>query len=345
MMQMFRNKYRYIFIIILAVYSYANSLLSDVYSHYNINAPAYDILLVFFLITFLVWEGNRLIGHALKAYKPEDRPVRLLVIFFIAGSLFSTLISLVVTWLIGSVVIGIPVSALKMPAILAFTYGTRINLFLHILNAVFFYINQYNNKQLEAEELKRINTQAQLQSIKNQINPHFLFNNLNVLSSMVMRENPEANQFIEEFSKVYRHVLNSQQRELIPLKEELEFIKPYLFLLEKRFPDSIFIETDIPSGFEEYLIVPVSVQMLIENAIKHNIVSRTRPLRIRIAVQGDDRLLVSNNLQLKSTSEPSTQIGLNNINQRYEIITGRKIETKKSETDFSVFIPLIQAGT
>ncbi len=295
------------------MYSYANSLFSAVYSHYNINAPAYDILLVFVLITFLVWEGNRFIGHQLKADEPEDKPVRLLVGFFIAGILFSTLISLAVVWLIGSVVIGIPVSGLKMPAILAFTYGTRINLFLHILNAVFFYINQYKNKQLEAEELKRINTQAQLQSIKNQINPHFLFNNLNVLSSMVMQENPDANKFIEEFSKVYRHVLNSQQQELIPLKEELEFIKPYLFLLEKRFPDSIFIETDIPKGFEDYLIVPVSVQMLIENAIKHNIVSRTRPLRIRIAVQGSDQLLVSNNLQLKSSGEPSTQIGLKNI--------------------------------
>jgi len=344
MMQMFRNKYRYIFILILAVYSYANSLLSDVYSHYDISAPTYDILLVFVLITLLVWEGNRLIGHALKAYNPGDRPVRLLITFFILGSVYSTLISIAITWLIGYVAIGIPISALKMPAILAFTYGTRINLFLHILNAVFFYINQYKNKQLEAEELKRINTQAQLQAIKNQINPHFLFNNLNVLSSMVMRENPEANQFIEEFSKVYRHVLNSQQRELIPLKEELEYIKPYLFLLEKRFPESIFIDTDIPSGFEEYLIVPVSVQMLIENAIKHNIVSRTRPLRIQIAVQGNDHLLVSNNLQLKSTSEPSTRIGLDNINKRYEMIAGRKIEMKKTESDFLVLIPLIQAG-
>lgn len=340
---MFQNKYRYFFILVLAVYSYANSLLSAVYSHYNIDAPASDILLVFVLITFLVWEGNRFIGHQLKADKPGDKPVRLLVGFFIAGMLFSTLISLAVVWLIGSLVIGLPVAGLKMPAILAFTYGTRINLFLHILNAVFFYINQYKNKQLEAEELKQINTQAQLQAIKNQINPHFLFNNLNVLSSMVMQENPEANQFIEEFSRVYRHVLNSQQRELIPLKEELEYIKPYLFLLEKRFPESIYVETDIPQGFEAYLIVPVSVQMLIENAIKHNIVSKTRPLRIRIAVQGSDQLLISNNLQVKSSGEPSTQIGLKNIGQRYEIITRRKIEIKKTETDFSVLIPLIQA--
>jgi two-component system, LytTR family, sensor kinase len=339
---MFENKYRYIFIALLAVYSYANSLFSAVYSHYNIQAPSYDILFVFLLITGLVWEGNRLIGRALNADKPRDKPIRLLVGLFFIGILWSALISMIVVWFIGTVVDGIPVSGLKMPATLAFTYGTRINLFLHILNAAFFYVNQYKNKQLEAEELKRINTQAQLQSIKNQINPHFLFNNLNVLSSMVMQENPDANQFIEEFSKVYRHILSSQQRELIPLKEELEYIKPYLFLLEKRFPDGIFIETNIPPGFEDYLIVPVSVQMLIENAIKHNIISSNRPLRIQISVHGQYQLMVSNNLQTKSTGGPSTQIGLNNIGQRYEIITGKKIEIRKSETAFTVLIPIIK---
>src|SRR5664279_414012 len=121
MLQMFKNKYRYIFIIVLAVYSYANSLFSAVYSHYNIDAPTYDILLVFVLITFLVWEGNRFIGHKLKADQLNDKPVRLLVVFFLAGILYSTLISLAVVWLIGSVVIGTPLSGLKMPAILAFT--------------------------------------------------------------------------------------------------------------------------------------------------------------------------------------------------------------------------------
>ncbi len=342
MMRMFQNKYRYLFILLLALYSYGNSLFSDVYTHYNIIAPWYYILSVFILITFLVWDGNRLIGSRLNKSFPNYKPTTLLGIFFITGVFYSTIVSLAILYLIGSVVLGIPVKTLQMPAILTFTYGTRINLFLHIVNIVFFYINQYKSKQLEAEELKRINTQAQLQAIKNQINPHFLFNNLNVLSSMVMQENPDANKFIEEFSKVYRHVLNSQQQELIVLRDELEFVKPYLFLLEKRFPDSIFIETHIPDGYEDYFVVPVSVQMLIENAIKHNIVSRSRPLHISISVQGTDHLLISNNLQVKPTNEHSTQIGLQNIDQRYEIITGKKIEVIKTDSNFSVSIPLIQ---
>jgi LytS/YehU family sensor histidine kinase len=225
---------------------------------------------------------------------------------------------------------------------LTFTYGTRVNLFLHIINGILFYINQYKNKQLETEELKRISSQAQLQAIKSQINPHFLFNNLNVLSTLVMQESPDANKFIEEFSKVYRHVLNTQQLELITLESELEFIKPYIFLLQKRFPESIFIEIKIQQQYFSSLIIPVALQMLIENAIKHNIASRQKPLQILLSVNVNNKLTVMNNLQLKPLIDSSTQIGLQNIAKRYELIAGKQIEIEKTSEHFSVSIPLIQ---
>jgi len=221
-------------------------------------------------------------------------------------------------------------------------YGARVSLFLHTLNAIFFYVNAYKTKQLEAEELKRINTQAQLQSIKNQVNPHFLFNNLNVLSSLVMTDNPDANKFIEEFSTVYRHILNSQEKELIELRTELDYIKPYIFLLQKRFPDSISIVLDIPESYQNWYIVPVALQMLIENAIKHNIVSRAKPLQVSITVKGE-QLIVKNNLQIKSQVEHSMQIGLQNITQRYRIITGKTININKDQNSFSVSLPLIRS--
>ena len=221
-------------------------------------------------------------------------------------------------------------------------YGARVSLFLHTLNAIFYYVNAYKTKQLEAEELKRINTQAQLQSIKNQVNPHFLFNNLNVLSSLVMTDNPDANKFIEEFSTVYRHILNSQDKELIELRTELDYIKPYIFLLQKRFPDSISIVLDIPESYQNWYIVPVALQMLIENAIKHNIVSRAKPLQVSITVKGE-QLIVKNNLQIKSQVEHSMQIGLQNITQRYRIITGKTININKDQNSFSVSLPLIRS--
>jgi two-component system LytT family sensor kinase len=339
---MFTNKYRYLLIVLLAVYSYLNSLFSEVYTYYHINANGYELLAVFLLVTLLVWEGNRIAQKILNRFFIGKSPVRFLIILFFIGMIISSLVSVLVVLAVNGIFLHLPSEQLKMPFKLAFTYGTRVNLFLHILNAVLFYIDQYKNKQLEAEELKRINSQAQLQAIKNQINPHFLFNNLNVLSTLVMQESPDANKFIEEFSKVYRHVLNAREQELITLQSELEFINPYIFLLQKRFPESIFININVPPQYLSYRIIPVAVQMLLENAIKHNIASRQKPLNISLSVDGKKRLTVMNNLQPKLVEDASTQIGLENISKRYELITGQYIEIEKTSDHFSVSLPLIQ---
>jgi len=339
---MFKTRYRYLFIVVLGLYSYLNSLFSEVYAYYHITAAWYLVLVTFLLITLLVWEGNRLAQILLNRFLPDSSSVKFLLIFFITGIILSSLIAGVVIFAINALILDLPVAELRMPLKLAFTYSTRINLFLHILNAGLFYIDQYKNKQLEAEELKRISSQAQLEAIKNQINPHFLFNNLNVLSSLIIQENPDANKFIEEFSKVYRHVLETRQQELIPLQKELEYINPYIFLLQKRFPESIFIEIKVPEKYFSYYIIPVSLQMLVENAIKHNIASRQKPLNIFLEVDSMDRITVLNNLQPRPVEDVSTQIGLQNIAKRYELVTGRTIETEKTSDFFKVSLPLIR---
>lgn len=340
---MFTHKYRYLFIILLATYSYVNTLFSEVYHYYGISAPWYYVLLCFILITGLVWEGNRIIQKIAQPYFLKLSKMRFLVLTFFIGLAFAAIVSLLLGF-IGTYLLKLPDTESPIAIKLAFTYGTRINLFLHIINGIFVFISEYKSKQLEAEELKRISTQAQLQSIKNQVNPHFLFNNLNVLSGMVMKDNPDANKFIEEFAKVYRYILNSQDKELIPLQTELDYIKPYIFLLEKRFPESISIELNIPDKYYKYYIVPAALQMLIENAIKHNIVSKAKPLQISLSANGRELLTVKNNLQPKQLPEISSQIGLKNISQRYELITGKNIEVQKDEHSFSVAIPLIQTG-
>jgi LytS/YehU family sensor histidine kinase len=158
---------------------------------------------------------------------------------------------------------------------------------------------------------------------------------------MVMKDNPDANKFIEEFAKVYRHILNSQDKELIPLATELEFIKPYIFLLEKRFPESISITLDIEQKYLQLYIVPASLQMLVENATKHNVLSKAKPLEIIISVNNNGDLFVKNNLQAKLQVEDSMQVGLKNIQQRYAIITGKNIDIIKDGASFSVTLPLI----
>jgi LytS/YehU family sensor histidine kinase len=158
---------------------------------------------------------------------------------------------------------------------------------------------------------------------------------------MVIKDNPEANHFIEEFSKVYRYILNNQEKELVELRSELEFIQPYIFLLQKRFGEALTVAINIPDKYQSYHVVPAALQMLIENAIKHNIVSRNKPLHIDIHANGNQTLIVSNNLQLRKTGEPSTRIGLQNIRKRYELISGRSIIVSESEKSFEVTLPLL----
>jgi LytS/YehU family sensor histidine kinase len=245
-------------------------------------------------------------------------------------------------YFIGHLIYGYSWQQNRNPLKLNIIYATLINLFLHLVNAILFFFREYRRQWTEAEELRRSSEQAQVQLIKSQVNPHFLFNNLNVLSGMVIKNNPEANHFIEEFSKVYRYILNNQEKELVPLWSELEFIQPYIFLLQKRFDNSLQVTISIPEQYKNCHVVPASLQMLIENAIKHNIVSSQKPLHIDIHANGDQTLIVTNNLQLrKSTTEPSSRIGLQNIKKRYELISGRNVVIKKTETIFEVTLPLL----
>jgi two-component system LytT family sensor kinase len=339
---MFAIKYRYAAIIVLAVYSYFNSLFSEVYAYYHINQPAYLIVAAFVLITFFIWEANRLMQKLLRRFFTSEDSILFLIVFFLTGIGLSALIAFIVIFGFGKLFLRLPPTAFSISLRLAITYATRINLFLHIINSVVTFAQKYKKKELETEELKRISTQAQLQAIKNQVNPHFLFNNLNVLSSLVMLDNPDANKFIEEFAKVYRHILSSQQHELITLQSEIEFMEPYIFLLKKRFPESVRVSVDIPEKYLEWHLPPVALQMLIENAIKHNIASKTKPLFIKIFVNDQENLVVSNNLQLKLPDNESTNLGLRNISQRYDLIAGKNIEIIETAESFSVLLPLIQ---
>lgn len=340
-MKIFNHPYRFLFILLLTVYSYANTLFSEVYFYYQI--PGMPFMHVAFLLclTLLIWEGNRIIGNLLRKKYADPLPLRFFLIFFFTGSLFAALISLLSAWVTARFFISVPSARLGIALRLSFTYGTRINLFLHVVNGILFYIRQLRHQEKEAAELKRINTQIELQEIKNQINPHFLFNNLNVLSALVMQEHQDANRFIEAFSAVYRHILSSQQQELIQLKTELSVIEPYIFLLKKRFPESILIDIQIPDSFLSFYIIPVAVQMLIENAIKHNVALKSKPLQIQLSIVEPFRLRIANNVQPKTADHGNTRIGLENIARRYQLTTGKEIEVIHTADEFIVLLPLI----
>ena len=343
-MKLFANPYRYLFILLLGTYSYANIAWLETFHYYGIHENALFEWLTITAICLLVWEGSRSLESLLsgRTLRRWSKLHPLLLLF---------LLSLPLAWLSGM----IPFQAIagwyfrktpdemRIASKLVTAFAFRINLFLHSLNALVYYVNRSRQKELEAEALNRIQAQASLQSIRNQVNPHFLFNNLNVLSALIIKKSSDANEFVEAFASVYRYILNTKEQELVSLREELEFIQPYLFLLEKRFDAGLQVDIQVPESARDLQVVPASLQMLVENAIKHNIVSALRPLRLSIRMNGEQELIVENGLQRKTDVGESTQIGLDNISKRYRLISGKDISVSEDLDHFRVVLPLLKS--
>ncbi len=178
--------------------------------------------------------------------------------------------------------------------------------------------------------------------LKTQVNPHFLFNSLNTLSSLIYADRDTAAQFVHQLARVYRYVLDNRDKELILLRDELQFLQSYMYLMNLRLGHNLHIYIEVPERAHKCFIAPLTLQMLIENAIKHNIVSQKKPLTVRIEWTEPDQLEISNNIQLKPVKEHSTQIGLKNIRSRYAFITDRKVQISQNGQHFSVTIPLLR---
>lgn len=339
---MFRHPYRYLFLLLLSLYAFLNTVFCDVYHYFQIRIEWYNAFLIILAITFITWELNRFLEPLMQRRLPPTRnKARYLIGFFAVGTGLSLLATVLIVVVAGQLLHGYSWQQNLNPQKLNIIYAGLLSLFFHLLNSIYFFFQENKRQWAEVAALRKSSDQAQIQLIKNQINPHFLFNNLNVLSGMVVRDNPDANHFIEEFSKVYRYVLANQEKELVELGHELEFVQPYLYLLRKRFDAGLQVELSISADSRKQLVIPIALQMLIENAIKHNVVSQSRPLRIEIYANGNQSLVVRNNLQPRQRPEPSGRVGLQNIRQRYELISGRAVIVRKTDTLFEVELPLL----
>ena len=342
---MFNHKNRYSFILLLSVCTYISTVLCEVYHYFNISIEWYYALGTIVFITWGSWEANRMLERFFyRRFSVQKNKIRILAFFLFSGSFLTTIITFSTVLTVSMLFHNYTFSKTLVPLKLNMIYAWLVNLLFHLLNAVYLYIKEYKTKWMEAEELKRMSAQAELQIVKNQINPHFLFNNLNVLSTLVMQNNAEANHFIEAFSKVYRYILHNHEKELVELKTELHFLNPYIFLLKTRFADGLKITLDIPENCGHYKMIPAALQMLIENAIKHNVVSRNKPLHIRVIINEDNTLVVSNNLQAKQTTERSTGIGLQNIIKRYHVVSNHDVMISNDSNNFTVTLPLINVN-
>ncbi len=200
----------------------------------------------------------------------------------------------------------------------------------------------FNWKQadLNAEKLLRENLSARYENLKSQVNPHFLFNNLNALTNLVYEDQDKAAKFIKQLSDVYRYVLDTRDREVVPLEDELRFLQSYIFLQQIRFGDKLKI--DVQLNGTKSLVAPLSLQMLIENAIKHNVISEENPLSVNVYAD-EQYLTVENNLQKKMViKEDSPKMGLENIKKRYEYLSDKKVIVEESASKFAVHLPFIK---
>jgi len=219
--------------------------------------------------------------------------------------------------------------------------GTTIAMIICCLYEAVYFFSLWKKTAQEKEQLRQENLNSQFQSLKNQVNPHFLFNSLNSLSSLIECDKKRAVEFIHGMSKVYRYILESNQHDLTTLGNELEFIRSYFYLLNTRFGENLKEEIMIPEKCLQKRIPPLTLQILVENAVKHNIVSANKPLYLKIFSESGNEITVRNNLQKKVSMLSSSHFGLRNINNRYELLNQPGIRIDESELSYSVSVPLI----
>jgi hypothetical protein len=221
-----------------------------------------------------------------------------------------------------------------------YNFGIWISLTIIITFHFIYFYNKYQKTKVKESQIVAKTESAKFESLKNQLDPHFLFNSLNVLTSLIGENPAQAEKFTTKLSKVYRYVLEQKDKDLISLDEELKFARSYMQLLQMRFEDAVEYTIPEMASNPDLKIVPLSLQLLLENAVKHNIITSSLPLQIKI-YEHQGYLYVENSLNPKSSLEKSTKVGLKNITQRYELVSSNKVVIEKGSDKFIVKLPLL----
>lgn len=218
-------------------------------------------------------------------------------------------------------------------------------IFLTLIISIYesaYLFSELKKSKIEQEVLIKENISSQLEGLKNQVNPHFLFNSLNTLSAIIPEDPQRGIRFVSRLSKVYRYILDIKDQQLITVKEELDYLESYTYLLKERFGDNITIDINVDESQYQQLIIPLSLQITFENAIKHNIITSKKPLHIEVYLENEN-LVVKNNLQKKSTVGASTKMGLQNIKNRYSFFTDKEVAVISTAQHFLVTLPLLSS--
>jgi sensor histidine kinase YesM len=292
-------------------------------------------------IAFFVWEGNRYLHFSLRSYFDwHDRPVKkiLAMLFTIFFYTIPVAVLLLVGWY--------KLFADGKPDWTVVFTSTLIILICvifisHVYETVFL-VKEAETEKVQRAQMEQAKAEAELEALKNQIDPHFIFNSLNTLSYLIEDRPEKAKQFNDNLANVYRYILHNKKRDLVLLGEEIHFLEDYFSLLKIRFENAIQLKINLPPGvYESYLVPPISLQVLIENAVKHNEFSDAVPLVIDIELKNDN-LVIENTIKKKALRRPSSKIGLQNLNERYKLTTKKEIAIEDNGVFFIVELPVLK---
>lgn len=311
------------------------------YRNYNLAQP-FDKYLFTVVLTFLVFESIYQINRLLdKKISWESNPYKRFFIQWLSSLGIGLYYAVGIRWVFVWIFISFTYVNLLDEIILAI-FVLLVTTAITIVDLSLFLLEKWRFSLAELERFKKENVEFQFESLRTQVNPHFLFNSLNTLSALIYEDQKKAESFVRELSDVYRYILENKDRELVTLKKELEILKSYIYLILLRFEKNLSVTIDIKPGLDEMLIPPLTLQMLVENATKHNIISRKKPLKVQIYSE-DEYIVVSNKLQKKETEIYSSKLGFENIKSRYNYLSDKKVEIVEGPDEFLVKIPLIKS--
>jgi sensor histidine kinase YesM len=305
-------------------------------------APAFYISLAWLLtIALILWWGNRVLTHRLDRSLPWNKYGNLRFFVHLTSGLCFLLILVNLSYLLVKLTLTTEPPTHEQIIVMN-VYAAFIFIPLFSIYFSLYFLKHWRKSELEVEKSQKENIRSQLNSLKNHLDPHFLFNNLNILSALIDKDTARSKHFIEHFAEVYRSLLRTASDDLIPLAEEVGFIESYIYLLRTRFGDNIQFTINLKPEHKNRMIPPLTLQMLVENAIKHNIIQENGPLAIHLLQLDDDYLMVSNSLNEKNERSTTGGTGLSNIQNRYKHFTDNPVKILKTDTHFEVHIPLLQ---
>lgn len=335
-------KQRYIFITLIIVVAIAISfiLLDGIQPERNNqhNLTAAWLILSGIIVYFFNVIWNKLLNRFLSWKKyPGIR----FIVHMVSGTIFSLFIMSCVFQILKNAYTEAPAQYEQL--ISANIFGLA---FLLPVYASFFgykFLKAWRKADLESEQLQKENTRSQMISLRNHLDPHFLFNNLNTLSSLIDIDVELSKEYLDKFAEVYRTILRTEHSDLTTVEEEMNMVNAYIYLTNIRFKDAVFFNIDICDNCMAKAIPPLTVQMLIENVLKHNITSKSKPLHINIFTESENNLVVTNELQKKHIDSGSISgTGLENIKSRYRFFTNQEVIVKENTETFEVRVPLME---